>query len=130
MDRVPLSVVLDQVGVRPSAQWILAEGADACRMARSIPIKKALDDVIVAYGQNGEALRPEQGHPLRLVAPGWEGNVNVKWIHRLQLIDQPAMTAWETNWYTDLLPTNGKARQFTFVMEAKSVILRPAGGNH
>jgi sulfane dehydrogenase subunit SoxC len=124
---VPLSTLLEQVGVQPAARWILAEGADACRMARSIPIEKALDDIIVAYGQNGEALRPEQGYPLRLVVPGWEGNVNVKWIRRLQLIEQPAMTAWEANWYTDLLPS-GKARQFSFVMEAKSVILRPAGG--
>lgn len=124
---VRLSVLLEQTGVKPTARWILAEGVDACRMARSIPIEKALDDVIVAYGQNGEALRPEQGYPLRLVVPGWEGNINVKWVHRLQLIDQPAMTAWETNWYTDLL-SSGKARQFTFVMEAKSVILRPAGG--
>lgn len=124
---VRLSALLEQVGMQRAARWILAEGADACRMARSIPIDKALDDVIVAYGQNGEALRPEQGYPLRLVVPGWEGNINVKWIRRLQLIDQPAMTAWETNWYTDLLPS-GKARRFTFVMEAKSVVLRPAGG--
>lgn len=124
---VSLSVLLEQTGVKTTAKWILAEGADACRMARSIPLEKALNDIIVAYGQNGEALRPEQGYPLRLVVPGWEGNINVKWVHRLQLIDQPAMTAWETNWYTDLLPS-GKARQFTFVMEAKSVILRPAGG--
>lgn len=124
---VPLSILLEQTGLKPSARWVLAEGADACRMARSLPLKKALEDIIVAYGQNGEALRPEQGYPVRLVVPGWEGNVNVKWLHRLQVLDQPAMTAWETAWYTDLLP-DGKARQFTFVMEAKSVITRPAGG--
>jgi sulfane dehydrogenase subunit SoxC len=124
---VPLSVLLEQVGLRPTARWILAEGADACHMARSLPLEKTLDDIIVAYGQNGQALRPEQGYPLRLVVPGWEGNVNVKWLRRLHVIDQPAMTAWETGWYTDLLP-DGKARQFTFVMEAKSVITRPAGG--
>lgn len=124
---VPLSVLLEQTGIRPEAKWILAEGADACRMARSLPLEKALDDIIVAYGQNGEALRPEQGYPVRLVVPGWEGNVNVKWLHRLQVLDQPAMTAWETAWYTDLLP-NGESRQFTFVMQAKSVITRPAGG--
>lgn len=124
---VPLSVLLQQVGVRPTARWVIAEGADACRLARSIPLEKSLDDVIVAYGQNGGALRPEQGFPLRLVVPGWEGNVNVKWVHSLQLADQPAMTAWETYWYTNLLPS-GKAVQFAFVMEAKSVILRPAGG--
>ena len=124
---VPLALLLQQVGVRSTARWVIAEGADACRMARSIPLQKALDDVIVAYGQNGGALRPEQGFPLRLVVPGWEGNVNVKWIRRLQLADQPAMTAWETYWYTNLLQ-DGKAVQFAFVMEAKSVILRPAGG--
>ncbi|HEV2197317.1 MAG TPA: sulfite dehydrogenase, partial [Candidatus Acidoferrum sp.] len=124
---VPLSVLLEQTGIKPTAKWILAEGADACRMARSLPLEKVLDDIIVAYGQNGEAMRPEQGYPVRLVVPGWEGNVNVKWLRRLQVLDQPTMTAWETAWYTDLLP-NGKARQFTFVMEAKSVITRPAGG--
>ena len=124
---VPLSVVLEQTRLKPTARWVLAEGADAGRLARSIPIEKALDDIIVAYGQNGEALRPEQGYPVRLIVPGWEGNVNVKWLHRLQVLDQPAMTAWETGSYTDLLPS-GKARQFTFVMEAKSVITRPAGG--
>jgi sulfane dehydrogenase subunit SoxC len=124
---VLLSTLLAEVGVKPEARWLLAEGADAGRLARSLPIEKAMDDAIVAYGQNGEALRPEQGYPLRLVVPGWEGNVNVKWLHRLHIIDQPAMTAYETGSYTDLLPT-GKARQFTFVMEAKSVITRPAGG--
>ncbi|HEV2289145.1 MAG TPA: sulfite dehydrogenase [Candidatus Acidoferrales bacterium] len=124
---VRLSTVLEQVGLKPTARWILAEGADAGRLARSIPVEKALDDIIVAYGQNGEALRPEQGYPVRLVVPGWEGNTNIKWLHRLQVLEQPAMTAWETGSYTDLLPS-GKARQFTFVMEAKSVITRPAGG--
>jgi sulfane dehydrogenase subunit SoxC len=124
---VRLSTLLDEVGVKPEARWILAEGVDAGRLARSLPIEKAMDDAIVSYGQNGEALRPEQGYPLRLVVPGWEGNVNIKWLHRLHILDQPAMTAHETGSYTDLLPS-GKARQFTFVMEAKSVITRPAGG--
>lgn len=124
---IPLSALLEQTGLKPSARWVLAEGADACRLARSLPIEKALDDIIVAYGQNGEALRPEQGYPLRLVVPGWEGNVNVKWLRSIQLINQPAMTRDEAASYTDLLP-DGKARQFTFAMEAKSVITRPAGG--
>lgn len=124
---VRLSSLLERAGIKPDARWILAEGADACRHARSIPIEKALDDVIVVYGQNGEALRPEQGYPLRLIVPGWEGNVNVKWLRGLQLINQPAMTKDEAASYTDPLP-DGKARQFTFVMEAKSVITRPAGG--
>ena len=124
---VPLRTLLDQVGLKPGASWMVAEGADAGRMARSIPLEKALDDVLVAYGQNGEALRPEQGYPVRLIVPGWEGNVNIKWLRRVQVVDQPYMSAYETAHYTDLLP-DGTARQFTFVMEAKSVITRPAGG--
>ncbi|MEO8019386.1 MAG: sulfite dehydrogenase [Pseudomonadota bacterium] len=125
---VLLSTLLREAGLRDSARWIVAEGADASRHSRSIPIGKALDDVIVAYGQNGEAVRPEQGYPLRLVVPGWEGNVNVKWLHRLHVTDQPAMSRDEAASYTDLMP-NGKARQFTFEMETNSVITRPSGGH-
>ncbi len=124
---VPLCALFDYAGVKPGAKWVYAEGADACRLARSLPIKKALDDVMVAYGQNGEALRPEQGYPVRLLVPGWEGNVSVKWLRRLLLTDGPVMARDEAASYTDLLP-DGKARRFTFVMEAKSVITRPAGG--
>ena len=124
---VPLKVLLEQVGIKPAAQWIVAEGNDASRLDRSIPIAKALDDVLVAYGQNGEALRPSQGYPLRLLVPGWEGNVNIKWLGRLQLTPEPYMTRDEAAFYTDLMPS-GKARRFTFVMEAKSVITRPSGG--
>ena len=124
---VPLSVLLEEAGVQSTARWILAEGADACRMSRSIPLDKAFDDILVAYGQNGEALRPEQGYPLRLVVPGWEGNVNIKWLGRLRVVDQAYMTREEAVSYTDLMP-EGRARMFTFVMEAKSVITRPAGG--
>ena len=124
---VPLSVLLKEAGLKKEARWIVAEGADPARHARSLPLEKALDDVLVAYGQNGEALRPEQGYPLRLVVPGWEGNISVKWLHRLHVTDQPAMTRGEAVSYTDLMP-DGKARRFSFVMEAKSVITRPAGG--
>ncbi len=124
---VPLSVLLREAGVRPEARWLVAEGADACRMTRSVPIDKALDDVLVAYGQNGEAIRPAQGYPLRLFIPGWEGNISIKWLRRLQLVDEPYMTREETSKYTDLMP-NGQARRFTFVMDAKSVITRPSGG--
>jgi sulfane dehydrogenase subunit SoxC len=105
----------------------LAEGADAAAMTRSIPIEKAWDDALIAYAQNGERLRPEQGYPLRLLVPGFEGNMNVKWLRRLKPGDQPFETREETSKYTDLMP-DGKARQFTFVMEAKSVITRPACG--
>jgi len=124
---VLLSTLLREVGVKPEGRWVVAEGADASRLARSIPLEKAMDDVIVAYGQNGEAVRPEQGYPLRLVVPGWEGNTNVKWLHRLQLTDQPARGRVEASSYTVLLPS-GKAWQFTFVMDAKSIVTRPAGG--
>jgi sulfane dehydrogenase subunit SoxC len=126
---VPLKTLLAEAGVKPKASWLVAEGADASRLARSLPLAKALDDVLVVYGQNGEALRPEQGYLLRLLVPGWEGNVNIKWLGRIQLVDQPYMTRDEAASYTDFMP-DGKARAFTFVMEAKSVITRPAGGQH
>jgi sulfane dehydrogenase subunit SoxC len=124
---VPLSALLEEAGLQPEAKWVVAEGGDACMMARSIPIEKCLDDILVAYGQNGEPIRPEQGYPVRLIVPGWEGNINVKWLRRLHVLDQPAMTKDETSKYTDLLP-DGKARIFTFMMEGKSIITRPAGG--
>ena len=124
---VPLSVLLREAGVSAEARWVVAEGADACRMTRSVPLEKALDDTLVAYGQNGEALRPAQGYPLRLLIPGWEGNISIKWLRRLQLVDRPYMTREETSKYTDLMP-NGEARQFTFARDAMSVITRPSGG--
>jgi sulfane dehydrogenase subunit SoxC len=124
---VPLALVLQEAGVDPRAKWLLAEGADAAAMTRSIPMEKALDDALLVYAQNGEMLRPEQGYPLRLFLPGFEGNMNVKWLRRLKLGDAPFMTREETSKYTDLMP-DGTARQFTFVMEAKSVIVRPSGG--
>jgi sulfane dehydrogenase subunit SoxC len=124
---VPLSLLLAEVGVQPGASWVIAEGADACRMERSIPIAKAMDNILVAYGQNGEALRPAQGYPLRLIIPGWEGNANVKWLHSLKLTDQAYMARDETAKYTELMP-DGKAWMFAFQMEAKSVITFPSGG--
>jgi sulfane dehydrogenase subunit SoxC len=124
---VPLSLLLKEVGVQPGASWVIAEGADACRMMRSVPLAKATDDALIAYGQNGEALRPAQGYPLRLLLPGWEGNTNVKWLHSLKLTNQPYMARDETAKYSDLMP-GGKARIFTYRMEAKSVITFPSGG--
>lgn len=126
---VAVTTLFREVGVKPEAKWMLAEGADASRLARSVPVAKAMDDAMVAYSQNGEAVRPEQGYPMRLILPGWEGNINVKWLHRLELIDQPAMTRDEAAFYTDLLPS-GKARHFGVVMEAKSIVTRPSGGQH
>ncbi len=125
---VSLALLLKECGVQPEGSWILAEGADSGRHDRSIPMAKAMDDVLVAYGQNGEPIRPEQGYPLRLLVPGWEGNVNVKWLRRIKVLSQPAMTREETSKYTDLMP-DGTARQFTFYMEAKSLITRPSAGD-
>ncbi len=125
---VPVSLLLAEAGVQPRASWVIAEGADACRMMRSIPLAKALENSLLAYGQNGEAMRPAQGYPLRLVNPGWEGNTNVKWLHSLKLTDQPYMARDETSKYSDLMP-DGKARIFTYAMEAKSVITFPSGGH-
>lgn len=124
---VPLSTVLAEVGLQSQAKWLLAEGADAAAMTRSIPIEKALDDAILAYAQNGEHLRPEQGYPLRLFLPGFEGNMSVKWLRRLKVGDQPYFSREETSKYTGLLP-DGTATSFNFVMEVKSVITHPSGG--
>ncbi|WOJ96328.1 sulfite dehydrogenase [Congregibacter brevis] len=121
---VSLRTLLREVGVKPGATWCLAEGSDAAVMARSIPMEKLLDDAMVAYAQNGEALRPAQGYPLRLLLPGWEGNTNVKWLRRLELSDAPFMTREETSKYTDPLK-GGVARQFSVVMDARSVITTP-----
>jgi sulfane dehydrogenase subunit SoxC len=123
---VPLSTILREVGIAEGAAWILAEGADAAVMTRSVPLDKAWSDALLAYGQNGEAIRPEQGYPLRLILPGWEGNTHIKWLRRLEVSDQPFMTREETSKYTDLV-SGGKARQFSFAMEAKSVITFPSG---
>lgn len=122
---VPLKIVLDEAGVGRRATWFLAEGGDACLMARSIPLEKAYDDALIVWAQNGEALRPEQGFPMRLLLPGWEGSTNVKWLRRLELGTRPWMTRWETATYTDPL-ANGTARQFSFEMDARSVITTPA----
>ena len=122
---VLLSTVLEECGLDPRAAWILAEGADGAAMTRSVPMAKCLEDAMLVYGQNGEALRPEQGYPLRLFLPGWEGNMSVKWLRRIKVGDQPFHTREETSKYTDSMP-DGTARQFTFDMEAKSVITYPA----
>ena len=122
---VPLATLFRDVGAKPGAKWFLAEGGDAAVMSRSIPIEKAWDDALIAYGQNGEALRPEQGYPARLVLPGWEGNANVKWIRRIEIADRPFMTREETSKYSDPL-ADCTARLFSFTMDAKSIITFPA----
>ncbi|WP_316183585.1 sulfite dehydrogenase [Bradyrhizobium sp. SZCCHNRI1009] len=122
---VSLRTLLEEAGVKTNGKWLLVEGADSASMDRSLPIEKALDDCIIAYKMNGEALYPEQGYPMRLVVPGWQGNLWVKWLRRIKVGDQPWHTREETSKYTDLLP-NGKARRFTWAMDAKSVITSPS----
>ena len=124
---VPLALLLNEAGVETGADWLLAEGADAAAMSRSVPLSKALDDAMLALYQNGERLRPEQGYPMRLLLPGWEGNMNVKWLRRIKVTSGPTHTKDETSKYSDLIP-GGKALQFTFEMGVKSVITRPSFG--
>jgi sulfane dehydrogenase subunit SoxC len=121
---VMLSTLFREVGVKPKATWFLAEGSDAAVMTRSIPVKKGWDDAMIVYAQNGEAVRPEQGYPARLLLPGWEGNSQVKWIRRIELSDQPFMTREETSKYTETIK-GGKIRQFSFDMDARSIITFP-----
>lgn len=123
---IPLSTLLDEAGILGSAQWVSAVGADAASMGRSVPLNKALDDVLVALYQNGEPLRPEQGYPMRLFVPGWEGNISVKWLTQLKLTQEPSQFRDETSKYTDTL-ADKTSLQFTFPMGCKSVITSPSG---
>ena len=122
---VPLSLLFQEVGARPEASWFLAEGGDASLMARSIPMEKAWEDGMVVWAQNGEAIRPENGYPARLLLPGWEGNTCVKWLRRMELSDRPFMTRWETARYTVAF-NDGRARQFMFTVDARSIITAPS----
>jgi len=123
---VRLSTILQECGVQAGAKWALAEGADGAAMTRSIPMNKMMDDALLVYAQNGEMLRAEQGYPLRLFLPGYEGNMSIKWLRRIKLGTEPWQTREETAAYTDLR-SDGKALQFTFAMEVKSVITQPSG---
>ncbi len=122
---VPLATLFREAGAKPEAKWFLAEGGDACLMTRSVPIAKAWEDAMVVWAQNGEPLRPAQGYPIRLLLPGWEGNINVKWLRRLELGAEPWMTRWETAKYTDPR-LDHKADMFTFAQQAKSIITSPS----
>ena len=124
---VLLSVLLKEVGVQRSAKWIVAEGAEAKRRTKSIPLAKVMEDAIVAYGQNGEPVRPEQGFPLRLVVPGYEGPANVKWLRRIKVGELPWMADADNPGHTTLRP-DGKGRWFEFEMGVNSVITIPSGG--
>jgi sulfane dehydrogenase subunit SoxC len=122
---VALATLFREVGASSKATWFLAEGQDAAVLTRSVPVSKAYDDALIAYGQNGEAIRPEQGYPARLFLPGWEGNASVKWLRRIELSDRPFMTREETSKYTDPM-ADGTARLFSFLMDARSLITYPA----
>ncbi|MCR9150685.1 MAG: sulfite dehydrogenase [Rhodobacteraceae bacterium] len=122
---VPLRLLLEEAGVQPEGTWIYVEGADASSNGRSIPMEKAMDDVLVAFYANGEALRKEHGYPVRLVVPGWEGNMWVKWLRRVGVYHAAVESREETSKYTDLM-ADGTARKWTWVMDAKSVITSPS----
>lgn len=123
---VPLRHLLNEADLKPGAKWAIAEGADGGSHSRSIPISKLLDDAFIALYQNGERLRPSQGYPMRLFLPGWEGNANVKWLHRLEITDRPAYSKDESGLYSDILD-NGDIQHFSFHMGVKSVITHPSG---
>lgn len=124
---VPVKYLLQEAGIQPEARWVIAEAADGASLNVSIPLEKLLDDALFALYQNGERLRPENGYPLRLLLPGWEGIANVKWLRQLRLTTAPVMSRDETAQYTDLMP-DGTARQFSFEMAAKSLITSPSHG--
>src|SRR5438128_10442031 len=124
---VPLSTLLDEAGIDSKAKWIIAEGADAPHLGRSVPLTKAMDDAIIALYQNGERIMPGNGYPLRLLLPGWEGNMNIKWVRRIQLTETPGMTFYEARTYAPILP-GGKAYRFYFLQEVKSFITHPSPG--
>jgi sulfane dehydrogenase subunit SoxC len=124
---VKLSTLLDETGIDPRATWFIGEGGDAAHVMRSVPLAKALDDTIIALYQNGEPLMPGNGYPMRLLLPGYEGNMNIKYLRRIKLLPEPAMSYWESQVYTEPLPS-GKAYQFYFVNEVKSFITKPSPG--
>lgn len=124
---VRLATLLEEAEVIRDAKWVIAEGADSAAMSRSVPLEKCMDDAMIALYQNGEAIRPEQGYPMRLLLPGYEGNINVKWLRRLKVMTEPINARDETSHYTELMP-NGKARQYMFLQGVKSAIIKPSLG--
>jgi sulfane dehydrogenase subunit SoxC len=124
---VKLSTLLEETGIDPKAKWFIAEGADSPRLSRSVPVRKALDDAMIVLYQNGERLNPGNGYPMRLLLPGYEGNMNVKFLRRIKLVEQPAMSYYEARTYSQILPS-GKAYRFYFLQEVKSFITRPSHG--
>jgi sulfane dehydrogenase subunit SoxC len=124
---VLLSTLLKEVGPRDDAKWVVAEGGESNKYTMSIPLVKAMDDILVAYAQNGEPVRPHNGYPLRLVVPGWEAIRSVKWLTRIAVVDSPAMSWHEAGNNADTAP-GGRALGFRFELGPKSVITRPSGG--
>jgi len=124
---VMLSTLLEETGIDPRAKWFIAEGADASKLDRSVPLGKALDDAMIVLYQNGERIMPGNGYPLRLLLPGWEGNMNIKWLRRIELTEEPALSFYEARTYTPILPS-GKAYNFYFLQEVKSFITHPSPG--
>ena len=130
---VPLSLLLQEAGVQRGASWIVAEGDEAGKYTKSIPLAKALQDVLVAYGQNGEPVRPHQGYPLRLLVPGWKASNDVKWLRRIKVVDQPYLHQQEVTDFVDVRPDTGgklrarRSRWSNFEQGPKSVITFPSG---
>ena len=122
---IRLSTLLAEAGVDPKASWVVAEGADGVTMQRSIPLAKMMDDAMLVFYQNGERIMPWNGYPIRLLVPGYEGNMNVKWLRRLKVTDAPVMAINESRQYT-LLLESGKSWRFYYPMEVKSFITRPS----
>ena len=125
---VPLSTLLDEAGIDPKAKWVVAEGADGQFLDRSVPVKKAYDDALVAIYQNGERLMPGNGYPMRLLLPGYQGNMNVKFLRRIKAVEQPAYSMFESKTYSQILP-GGKTWRFNFLMQVKSFITNPSFGH-
>ncbi len=126
---VPLSVLLKEVGVKKEASWVVAEGGDGSKYSYCVPMTKAMNDCMVAYMQNGEPLRQEQGFPARLFVPGFGANHSVKWLRRLLITDEPYMT-WDQSVHhaAARVDLGNKSRWFNFVWPPKSVITRPSAG--
>ena len=126
---VPLAVLLNEVGVKKEGTWLVSEGADPGRFSHTLPLAKAMEDVLVAYGQNGEPLRVEQGYPIRLLVPGWEAPFSVKYLRHIKVVDQPYHTWNESMNHSVARPDlGGKARWYHFQFGPKSVITRPSAG--
>src|SRR5258705_795516 len=124
---VMLSTLLEEAGIDPKAKWLIAEGADSLALSRSVPVAKALDDAMIALHQNAELLMTGKGYPVRLLVAGWEGKMNVKWLRRIKLVDQPGMSYYEPRTYAPILPDR-QAHQFYFLQEVKSFITHPSPG--